>query len=725
MLKDNESSLVQSKVISEENDRLWTLELKELRAKFALEQSQIPKKIINVFKGEDFDYTVPLGQNFYLFSNGGWMKRNPIPPDFPSWNTFSVLRSINSKQLRSILDNLRKTTNVLSEMEMKLCDCYSSYMDTNHINSLGIQPMIAIFKLCSEVMESPEEVIAKLHAEYGIHVFFNVRSSPDKSNSDHSICSMYQGEETTPDRDWDCYEILYQDTFYAEDIIATRDVYVEYIYTLFLLIGEKGIPPFQDKEYCKVAAMQIFDFKVKLTYAQMTRTAYRDPDLTYNRMNIETLVSLTKPTITWPMYLTKGSHVKEFDWRKYFCLIGKSPDELGNINVAMVDSIKNFPNLLQDPRLPNYLIFQSLDSYAMHLSSDFVHAHFNFHERELKGTILQRPRWNGAIQVIEEVLGDALGQLYVEKHYCKDTHDKAEKIVSAVRDALYERLNEVTWMSPPTKLHAIKKLDLLRIKIGHPTTWTDYEKLNIIDGEHFMNIVRSRRFEFQLELDRMNKPTDRSRWFMTPQTVNAYYHPSMNEMVIPAAILQPPFFEPKSDAAVQFGSLGAVVGHELTHGFDDHGRKYDAYGNLRDWWAANDGPEYKKRAMKMIMQAEAYEVYGIKLNGQLTNGENIADLGGVKLALRALDKQLYENNQQYDLIGGFLPHQRFFLAWSLSWRENVNKERAIQLVTLDPHSPNEFRCNGPLSNIEEFHKAFSVFEFEMMYRSKEDRVDIW
>jgi len=321
-------------------------------------------------------------------------------------------------------------------------------------------------------------------------------------------------------------------------------------------------------------------------------------------------------------------------------------------------------------------------------------------------------------------------------------------IVEAVRDALKDRLHEVKWMSASTREEAIKKMEQFRkwsfldiyiiicnsniliiisigVKIGFPDKWIDYSSLNITYNDHIGNVIASRVFNFNLELSRINKETDRSRWFMTPQTVNAYYHPSLNEIVFPAAILQAPFFDPEADVSIRFGSMGAVVGHEMTHGFDDQGRKYDWNGNLRDWWAEGDGDEYERRAQTMIKQAGNFEVYGMKLNGKLTCGENIADIGGVKLSLRALQKYLKNNPDENISINGFTPAQRLFLAWSQCWRENAKKERSIQLLTIDPHAPNEFRCNSALSNVPEFFSSFNIKSGDPMYRAEDERVDIW
>lgn len=325
----------------------------------------------------------------------------------------------------------------------------------------------------------------------------------------------------------------------------------------------------------------------------------------------------------------------------------------------------------------------------------------------------------------ESALGEALGQIYCAKYFDESCKEKALFIVESVRKALEERLKEVDWMqSDSTREQALKKMNRFNVKIGYPDEWIDYSPLNIVAGESFLSMIfKSRHFDHLQEIKEMNAPTDKKKWFMTPQTINAYYHPSLNEIVFPAAILQAPMFDPDADVAVNFGAIGAVVGHEMTHGFDDKGRKFNFEGNMVDWWTKDDAEEYEKRVDVMVEQANAVEIHGQNLKGKLTCGENIADLGGLHLALRALMSQ--PNFDIKETIDGFNPIQRFFIGWANCWRQNITKERALQLLTLDPHGPNPMRCNGPLSNMAEFHKAFNVSEDSPMFRKKEQRVDIW
>eukprot|EP01038_Epipyxis_sp_PR26KG_P004814 gene4814-6744_t len=675
---------------------------------------------------QNFDNSKSLKENFYLWSNGGWMAKNPIPNEYPSWNTFLVLRDLNLDRLQSILNELSNTATSLgtTEEQNKLSSFYNAFMDVEAIEKSSNSLLRQILQVCQEGNINPTVTIGKLHAEYGINVLFSIHDTPDKSNSDHSLCSLYQSGLGLPDRDY----------YFDKDKEHKRKVYIEYISQLFSLLGSHGlVNEFNDKQVCDKLAYDVFKFELSLASSHLTRTAARDPELTFNKMNINKLKSITTPAFTWSSYLANGSssslnnnHNKpKFDWNLYFTTIGKSAHELGEINVAMIDAMKHFPTILNSSAFVPYLIFHTINNLAPHLQSTFVDTHFNLHEKELKGTSEQKPRWKRALGYLEDALGEELGKLYVKKYFPFEAKAKALVIVESVRDALRDRLKEVEWMSESTRQEALLKMEKFKVKIGFPDHWIDYSSMKINPALHLENWISSKKFHFQLVLSRMNAPTDKSRWFMTPQTVNAYYHPSLNEIVFPAAILQPPFFDSNADVAVQYGSLGAVVGHEMTHGFDDQGRKYDNIGNLRDWWAPGDGEEYERRANVMVNQAANFEVYGVKLNGKLTCGENIADLGGVKLALRALNNHLASLPSPSPLINGFTPHQRLFLAWSQSWRENCKKERALQLVTLDPHGPNELRCNGTLTNVQEFFEAFNIKEGDPMYRVEADRVDIW
>ena len=670
---------------------------------------------------DNFDSSVNPADNFYLWSNGGWRAKNPIPEEYPSWNTFIVLRDLNLERLKAIVDDLQSSKDgaVQSVQEKKLADFFNSFMDMAAIEEAGIAPIMPILSMCKGVKTNPEKVMAELHAEYGVGVLFALYSSPDKSNSVHSIGSLYQSGLGLPDKDY------YIDADKAEK----RERYVEYAAKLFALLGAGGVAEYTTESQCNAAATALLEFEIQLASCHLTRTAARDPQLTYNKMSINDLNRRSKShPITWSQYLSTGLP-PPFDWKKYFAAVGKDEVAMGEINVATVDAITSVASMLESPFLPHYLAFHVANSFATNLGSAFVDLHFEFFDQYLKGTAVQQPRWKTALGKLESALGDELGKLYVAKHFSGDAKPTALRIVESVRDALRVRLGEVDWMSESTRKAALIKMEKFKVKIGFPDKWLDYSTMNVVVGNHIGNVLEARQYGHRLELSRMNAPTDTDRWFMTPQTVNAYYHPSLNEIVFPAAILQPPFFDPAADLAVQYGSLGAVVGHEMTHGFDDQGRKYDDEGNLRDWWTAEDGVEYQKRVDVMVAQAGEFEVHGLKLNGKLTCGENVADLGGVKLSLRALQAELRKRSSSGlpppPLINGFTPTQRLFLAWSQNWRENVKKERAIQLVTLDPHGPNEMRCNGTLRNVDEFHEAFAVPEESAMFLAKNKRVDIW
>lgn len=503
-------------------------------------------------------------------------------------------------------------------------------------------------------------------------VFFSIYSSPDKANSEHSLCNVYQGGLGLPDRDY----------YFDKDKSDKREKYILYIAQLLNLLAS-ALPEYavQIGDNTLATAQRILQFETKLAGWHLTRTEARDPQKTFNKVSVAKLSQMSSETQqTWGKFLARGDLKTKFHWPEYFAGIGKSASEMGDVNVACVNYLTRFPEVLDSSTLVPYLIFHALNRFAPHLNAAFVQAHFDFHETVLKGTAQMLPRWKRALQAIDAhyILGESLGQLYAAKYFNETAKQRALYIVESVRSALAERLQEVDWMiSPETRSHAEEKMRGFKVKIGYPDNWQSSESLTILptiadgDSVHVLNLLAVSRFGFQRELQRMNAPTDKTRWFMTPQTVNAYYHPSMNEIVFPAAILQPPFFDPNADLAVQFGSLGAVVGHEMTHGFDDQGRKYDAQGNLRDWWSAQDGVEYTRRAQVMINQAAAFTVYDTPLNGQLTQGENIADLGGIKLALRALTRELAKSPAELTVqINGLTPLQRFFIAWSQSWREN-------------------------------------------------------
>lgn len=470
----------------------------------------------------------------------------------------------------------------------------------------------------------------------------------------------------------------------------------------------------EPSDSCTAQALAVYNFEYKLAEKHMTRTESRDPAATYNKMAVADLTKRGNDQFPFDAYLLGST--------------GKDTHGLGEVNVrntAALERLADAATTVEPETLKSYLRWHAVTSCASYLPKAFVDENFSFYETCLSGTQEQKPRWKRAMAFTESALGEALGQLYCAKYFDDECKTRANSIVESVRAALEERLKEVDWMkSDETREQALKKMSRFRVKIGYPNQWIDYATLSVNKQDNFLAMVfLSRAFDHARESKEMNAQTDREKWFMTPQTVNAYYHPSLNEIVFPAAILQHPFFDPAADDAVNFGAMGAVCGHEMSHGFDDKGRKFDFAGTMQDWWSAEDAAEYEKRVKVMVEQADAFEVHGQNVKGSLTSGENIADLGGLNLALRAL--KATPGFDDTKLIDGFTPTQRFFLAWSQCWRQNITKERSLQLLTLDPHGPNDMRCNGPLSNISAFHAAFDIPEGTPMFKPTKERVDIW
>ena len=642
-----------------------------------------------------------------------------------------LLRDGNLDKIKTILNELEAGT--ATKDNQQITAFYTSMMDEETIEMRGCEPIRDMLKVCICAHDDPTTALATLNLNYGISGLFRIGSSPDKKNSKHTILSISQGGLTLPD------EAYYHDADKEDKRCAYKQYIAATVKAVGPLLEELGFDgSYKSVAGSQAAAQRILDFETELAASHLTRTQLRDPELTYNMMNCEELQAKCKAAHdpTWASYLTTGTEsVPCVDFGRYLALVGVPEESCVKFNVSSVSGVakggaiafRRTDGSATGKVLSEYLVFKAVNSMAKHLPKAFVEARFDFFEKTLKGTKEQRPRWKEALEALEDAMGDLLGKLYVGKYFNQSAKDKALHIVRLVQECLQERLHEVDWMSDKTRKEALRKMDAFRVKIGFPDKWVDYTALEVKEGRHFENVLASRLFDHKRDMDRMGKPTDRDRWFMTPQTINAYFHPLMNEIVFPAAILQPPFFDPESDDAANFGVFGAVVGHEMTHGFDDSGRMYDADGNLRDWWAENDGAEYEARADVMIKQAERHEVHGVKLKGKLTCGENIADLGGLKLAYRALNKALKDagNDDGGSVINGYNARQRFFIAWASAWRQNATRDRELQLVTIDPHGPNEFRANGPLTNIPEFYEAFDIKPGDDMYRPPEERVDIW
>jgi len=618
----------------------------------------------------NLDTTVSPSDNFFSYANGGWIKSNKIPAGYPSWNSFLQLHVTSQERLRHLLQGLEggdaKNGRALTEDEAKVAAFYAAAMDEDAIERAGTKPLQPLLDLCSKAATSSGAALAKcigqLRSMYGLSVFFGIGVSPDNKDSDHSLCQVAQGGLGLPDRDY----------YFDDDKEEKRSAYKKHVALMLTLLDDpKATEPTDNNT---AAANAIYDLEIKLAEAHMTKTENRDPEATYNKMSISELTARCDG---------------KFDFASYFdAATGKSVDELGEVNVRNTKALERMAELVSSVDadiMGGYLRWHSVNKFASYMGKSFVDEDFNFNERILAGTEEIKPRWKRAMAFTEAALGEALGKLYCAKYFDESCKERALSIVENVRQALEDRLKEVDWMtSDETRAAALKKMSRFRVKIGYPDEWIDYSTLDVKRGEPFLSLVfKAKAFDLARDVKEMNQPTDRKKWFMTPQTVNAYYHPSLNEIVFPAAILQPPFFNPNADDAVNYGAMGAVVGHEMSHGFDDKGRKFNADGNMMDWWTTGDGEEYERRVEVMVEQANSFQVHGQSVQGKLTCGENIADLGGLRLAYRALKAQPgFADGKPID---GFGPTQRFFLAWAQCWRQIITKERSLQLLTLDPH----------------------------------------
>jgi putative endopeptidase len=651
----------------------------------------------------NMDFSVSPAHNFYEYANGGWMKENPIPAGYPSWNTFLSLHVKSQENLRDLLQGLESKDGKTPD-EMKVAAFYAAAMDEDAIEAAGTAPMKPLLELIDITVEAYQvkdmaayaKHLGTLTSKYGISPFFSIGASPDNTNSDHCLCQVAQGGLGLPDRDY----------YFDEDKEDKRVAYKIHVANMLALLNGTD-----DEDMADAAESIYTDIEIKLAEKHMTKTENRDPEATYNKMSLDDLTNKCCGGL--------------FDFSAYFA--GSTGlDDLGDLNVrhtAALERTVEIATTVDAQVLRNYLRWTAVRSFAQYLCKPFVDENFNFYERTLMGTQEIKPRWKRAMAFTESALGEALGQMYCASYFDEECKERALTIVENVREALEERLKEVDWIkSDETRENAMKKMKRFKVKIGYPDKWIDYTPLDI-SGDFLDMVFNSRAFEHSREVKEMNQPTNRDKWFMTPQTVNAYYHPSLNEIVFPAAILQHPFFNRDADDAVNYGAMGAVVGHEMTHGFDDKGRKFNSDGNMIDWWTDEDATEYMKRVEVMVNQANDFKVHDQAVQGKLTCGENIADSGGILLAYRALKN--VEGFESMPVIDGFTPTQRFFLSWAQAWRQNITKERSLQLLTLDPHGPNEMRCNLPLSNIAEFHGAFDIPEGSPMFKPVDVRVDIW
>jgi putative endopeptidase len=636
------------------------------------------------------DTSVDPCTDFFAYTCGGWLKKNPIPPDKTSWGAVTKLADDNKVLLREILEEAAAAGPGRDPVKQKIGDYYAACMDEKTIENAGVTPLKDSLEQISR-MRSKRDIAKVAAGMPGVNVLFVFQSDQDFKNSSQVIAQVDQGGLGLPDRDY----YLKSDAKSVE----LRQAYAAHVQKMFELLGDA--PSVAASE-----AQTVLRIETALASGSLTQVQRRDPKMLDHKMTIQNLEALSPA----------------FRWKEYFSVAGQPG--LQSLNVTTPDFFKTMDATLKKEDLRSwkaYLRWQLANANAPHLSSAFVDADFAFFGKTLTGAEQLQPRWKRCVSYVDNDLGEALGQAYVQRAFPPEAKQRAQKMVRQIEEAMQQDIDGLSWMSPATKQQALEKLHTLANKIGYPDKWRDYSALSIARDDYTGNVLRARRFEFNRQIAKIGKPLDRGEWGMTPPTVNAEYSPQLNDINFPAGILQPPFFDPSADDAPNYGDTGATIGHELTHGFDDEGRQFDAQGNLRDWWTAEDGTQFDERASCISDQYSQYvAVDDIKINGQLTMGENVADLGGLMLAYMAWKSET--RGKKLESIDGFTPEQRFFIGYGQSWCDQTRDETKRLYATIDPHSPDKYRANGVVSNTPEFQQAFQCKAGSAMVREKRCRV---
>jgi putative endopeptidase len=652
------------------------------------------------FSVEYMDQSVKPGEDFYRYVNGNWLKNNPVPPAYSRWGAFSEITKNNDNIIKEILEDAAKGTAPQGSNTQKIGDLYFTAMDVARIENEKFTPLIPYLNKIDAVQTTDDllKTIAFLQMN-GISNSFGIFAGQDDKNSNNVIPNFYQGGITLFDRD-----------YYLKEDDRSKDIrakYSDHIVKMFMLTGI-------DEAASRSHAERILAFETELARNFMPRVSMRNPDSTYHKMTIDEFKAMT-PNINWNVYFAEtGGNNSMFD---------------NGINVGtprfftfLNEKFGAASSIVDDWKL--YLKWKLITSSADYLSSDFSNEDFNFFSKYLSGVQEQQPRWRDALGMVNSTMAEALGKLYVDKAFSPEAKAKVNAMVQNILDALKETIGELDWMSETTKEKAYRKLSTFRVKMGYPDKWKDFSALEINRSNSLLeNILNGRRFNYKRNMNKIGKPVDREEWGMFPHLVNASYNSSKNDITFPAGILQPPFFDPNADDALNYGGIGGVIGHEITHGFDDSGRKYDADGNLTDWWTEEDAKNYNMRADMVVEQFNGYiAIDTLTVNGELTLGENLADLGGMAIAYKAFIKTLKGNEPKID---GFTPQQRFFLAWATVWRDNMtDQEQRLRLKT-DVHAPGKFRGYANLTNFQPFYDAFDIKDTDPIARPKDKRVTIW
>ena len=645
----------------------------------------------------NLDRSVSPCDNFYEFADGGWMKNNPVPPDRAAWATFNKLRDHNESLLHAILEEASKDTKAQPGSNwQKVGDFYASCMNESQVESAGLEPIQPELQRIAKINDtaSLQDEIARLQ-HGGANAVFAFGSEQDLKDSTQVIAGAGQGGLGLPDRQ-----------YYLDDDARSKQLraaYIQHVTNMLKLLGD-------DPSTAAAEAKSVMDAETALATASKKREDLRDPEANYHPMTLAQLRDLTP----------------HFSWATYFKEIGAPA--LASADIGQPDFFKQVDSGLTSVPLDDwktYLRWHLVHSVAASLPEKFVEENFDFYGRTLTGTKQMLPRWQRCVQATDRELGEALGQYYVQRNFPPEAKARALLMVHNLIDALHADLSTLDWMSPATREQAIKKLNAINLKIGYPDKWRDYSAYKVDRGPYVENVLRGNSFEFARDVAKIGKPVDRTEWGMTPPTVNAYYNPSLNEIVFPAGILQPPFFDAHADDAINYGGIGSVIGHEMTHGFDDQGAKFDGQGNLKNWWTPEDMKNFQARGDCIVKQFGSYKVEpGLHGNGKLEEGESIADLGGLTISHAAFEKTLAGKPAPAP-IDGFTAEQRFFLGWAQIWAANLRPEFARLQAKTNEHPLDKFRGNGPLSNTPAFAKAFGCAADSKMVRPAEQRCRIW
>lgn len=644
----------------------------------------------------NLDTTASPGNSFYQYACGGWMKNHPLTDEYSRFGSFDMLRENNREQLKGLIAELAaKKDNAPGSAAQKVGDLYNIAMDSVKLNKEGVAPikeeLVAI-----DALKGKEEIYAFIMEmqKKGMAPYFNLFVGADEKNSSMNIVQTYQGGLGMGERDY------YMES--DEQTKKIRNKYQEFIANMFKLAG-------YDEATAQKAVKAVMSIEMRLAKSSRSQVDLRDPHANYNKMDLATLKK-TFPTFDWATVLTTAGL-----------------KDTKEVNIGQPDAMKEVADIintvsLEDQKL--YLQWQVINSAADYLSDDFVAQNFDFYGKTMSGKQEMQPRWKRAVSTVDGALGEVVGQMYVEKYFPSTSKERMIALVKNLQAALGERIKGLEWMSESTKEKALDKLAAFHVKIGYPDKWKDYSKLEVKNDSYWANIERANRWEHDDMIAKAGKPVDKDEWLMTPQTVNAYYNPTTNEICFPAAILQAPFFDMNADDAMNYGAIGVVIGHEMTHGFDDQGRQYDKEGNLKDWWTEEDAKKFNERAQVMVSFFDSIQVApNVHANGRFTLGENIADHGGLQVSYQAFKKAM--ETSPLTVVDGFTPEQRFFLSYANVWAGNVRPEEILRLTKIDSHSLGEWRVNGALPHIGTWYEAFNITEKDPMFLGKDKRVSIW